>query len=164
VALEGPRAWNLRDALSAEAPTLLASARLITLNEADAWDLVQATLEIGLRQGGTLREPRALRAWLLAILNHEASRWRHRARRTLSLDHIEMQLPTDTIPDANRVFVRQGLARLPTKMRTAVVLHHMAGLSIAEVASAMHVSENTVKSQVRIGVSRLREVFSDEST
>ena len=44
-------------------------------------------------------------------------------------------------------------------MRTAVVIHHMVGLSVAETASAMGISENSVKSELKVGLERLREVM-----
>lgn len=56
-----------------------------------------------------------------------------------------------------QVAVRHALRRLPPRTRTAVVLHHMAGLSVSETAAAPKVSENTVKSQLRLGLARLRE-------
>ncbi len=157
----GPDTWNLRTAVAAETPRLLAAARMITLDEAEAWDVVQITVEIGLRRGSSLRDRRALRGWLLAILHHEASRFRRRFRRLLTIDISEVELPTAG-PDIDLLAVREALANLPIRMRTTVVLHHMVGLSVSEVASVMGVSENTVKSQLRVGVLRLREGLSFE--
>ena len=155
-------AWELGAAVAAEAPVLLAAARLILLDEAEAWDVVQTTMEIALRRGASLRDRRALRAWLLVIQGREAVRLRRRVRRALSLELTEIELPSVSGPSVERVAVRDALAQLPVRTRAAVVLHHMAGLSIAEVAAAMHVSENTIKAQVRVGVARLREVLRDE--
>jgi RNA polymerase sigma-70 factor (ECF subfamily) len=155
-------AWELGAAVAAEAPVLLAAARLILLDEAEAWDVVQTTMEIALRRGASLRDRWALRAWLLVIQGREAVRMRRRVRRALSLEVTEIQLPSAPGPSIDRVAVRDALVQLPVRMRSAVVLHHMAGLSIAEVAEAMHVSENTIKAQVRVGVARLREALRDE--
>jgi RNA polymerase sigma-70 factor (ECF subfamily) len=58
---------------------------------------------------------------------------------------------TDTIA------VREALRRLPARIRVAVVLHHMVGLSVAETAAAMGVSPNTAKSQLKRGLELLRE-------
>lgn len=156
------QARELGKAIAAEAPVLLAAARLTLLNEAEAWDVVQITMEIALRRGDSLRDRRALRAWLLAIESREALRFRRRVRRALSLDVVELELPSVPGPNVERVALREALARLPVRTRNAVVLHHLGDLSIAEVAKAMSVSENTVKSQVRVGIARLREVLRDE--
>jgi RNA polymerase sigma-70 factor (ECF subfamily) len=148
--------------VAAETPRLLAAARLILLNEAEAWDVVQTTAEIAIRRGADLRDPAALHSWLGVILTREAFRLRRRARRALSFENVHTELPSSPGPGVDRILVRDALARLPARIRTAVVLHHMLGLSIAEVARAMSVSENTSRSQVRVGIAQLREILSDE--
>jgi DNA-directed RNA polymerase specialized sigma24 family protein len=50
----------------------------------------------------------------------------------------------------------QALLRLPNPMRAAVVLRHVDGLSVAEVAAALSRPENTIKSDVHRGLQRLR--------
>ena len=57
--------------------------------------------------------------------------------------------------------VRASLARLPRRIRAAIALHYLAGMSVPETARAMGISENTVKSQLRIGLNRLREDLRD---
>jgi RNA polymerase sigma-70 factor, ECF subfamily len=152
----------LADAIAAETPTLLAAARLVLLNQADAWDLVQSSIEIALRRSSTLRNPTSLRPWLLVIQTREAFRFRRRMRRVLTLESVDPDSLSFWVPSAELVSVRQALADLPLRIRSAVVLHHMAGLSVIEVAEAMNVSQNTVKSQLKVGMARLREVFRDE--
>jgi len=62
------------DELAAHGPVLLATARLITLDLDEAQDLVQTTFEIAIRNIGSLRDPDALRAWLLRVEVREAFR------------------------------------------------------------------------------------------
>jgi RNA polymerase sigma factor (sigma-70 family) len=149
-------------AIAAETPTLLAAARLLLLNQADARDLVQSSIEIALRRSSTLRNPASLRPWLLVIQTREAFRFRRRMRRTLSLESVDPDSLSFSVPTAELLCVRQALAALPLRIRSAVVLRHMAGLSVIEVAEAMKVSENTVKSELKVGMARLREVLRDE--
>lgn len=149
-------------AIAAETPTLLAAARLLLLNQADAGDLVQSSIEIALRRSSTLRDRAALRPWLLVIQTREAYRFRRRMRRALSLDSVDPDSLSSSAPSAELVCVRQALADLPLRIRSAVVLHHMAGLSVIEAAEAMNVSQNTVKSQLKVGMARLREVLRDD--
>lgn len=153
---------DLGAAIAAETPILLAAARLIVGSDSEAWDVVQTTIEIALRHGTQLRQRQALRAWLLVIQSREAFRLRRRVRRGMSLDSDEAQLPSIPGPNLVRLVVRDALAQLPPRIRTAVVLHHMVGLTIEQVAEAMRTSENTVKGQVRIGTARLREILRDE--
>ena len=146
--------------LIAMAPTLLAAARYLVRSESDAADLVQATLEIAVRHRAQLRDASSLRAWLLAIETREAFRLRRRLRCLVSLDGGGIiEVPAPGGPTDDDLAVRAAVAKLPERMRAAVVLHHMAGLTVAQTAEAMKVSENTTKTLLRLGLAKLREVL-----
>ena len=144
--------------LVALAPTLLAAARYLVRSESDAADLVQATLEIAVRRRSQLRDPASLRAWLLTIETREAFRLRRRLRSLVSLDGRVTEVAVAGL-SADDLAVRLAVGTLPPRMRTAVVLHHLAGLPVAQTAEAMGVSENTTKTLLRLGLARLREVL-----
>jgi len=152
----------LGEAFRSEAPILLAAARAIVLDEAEAEDLVQTTFEIAVRRLSQLRDPLALRSWLLAIQTREAFRVRRRLRGVLRLD----VRAGDTLPApgsaADDVALREALRKLPPRLRAALVLHHMVGLSVAEAAAIMGTSPNTVKAQLRTGLARLRRELDDD--
>jgi RNA polymerase sigma factor (sigma-70 family) len=147
--------------LSAHGPVLLATARLITLDLDEAQDLVQTTFEIAIRSADRVRDPAALRAWLLRVEVREAFRVVRRLRRLVSLDGRVVELAGPAPDLAERADVRDGLAKLPPRIRAAIALHHLAGLSVPETARAMGVSENTIKSQLKTGLARLREDLRD---
>lgn len=164
-AIEAPADSGTRDALVDElyghGPMLLAAARVITLDNGEAEDLVQTTFEIALRHMDDLREPRAMRAWLLTIQTREAFRVVRRLRRLVSLDGRVGEVAAQGPDLAQRADVRRALSNLPRRTRAAIALHHLAGLTVAETARALGVSENTIKSQLRTGSSRLREELGD---
>ena len=149
------------DELYGHGPMLLATARVITLDNDEAQDLVQTTFEIALRHLDRLREPRALRAWLLQIETREAFRVVRRLRRLVSLDGHVGEIATQGQDLAQRADVRQALFGLPRRTRAAIALHYLAGLTVPETARALGVSENTIKSQLRTGLGRLREDLRD---
>lgn len=149
-------------AFEREAPILLAAARAITLNDAEAQDLLQTTFELAIRHVASLRDPHALRPWLLAIQAREALRARRRLRRLVRLDQGPVAIPAGAAAAADSLAIRDALRRLSPRVRAAVVLHHMAGLSVREVAVALGTSENTVKSQLKTGLARLREELRDD--
>jgi len=166
VEAERSAAADLGDALQAHAPLLLAAARAMTLDEAEAQDLVQTTFEIALRHRDQLRSPEALRAWLLRIQSREAFRLVRRLRRLVPLSpnvaEVLVATPDPAESAGEGIAVRRALATLPQRMRAAVVLHHLVGLSVAETADALGVTQNTVKTQVRVGLARLREELGDD--
>lgn len=148
-------------ALNGHGPLLLAAARAITRDEAEAEDLVQTTFERALRAAPTIREPAAIKAWLLTVQTREAFRVVRRMRRTLRLDPAVHELPVGG-PDASESLdIDTALGRLSRPIRAAVVLHHMVGLSVRETADALGVSENTAKARLRTGLARLRELLDE---
>ena len=149
-------------ALHEHGPILLAAARLITLDDDEAKDLVQTTFEIALRQIDTLREPAALRAWLIRIETREAFRVVRRLRRVVRLDGHVRELAAPATGFAQRAEIREALLTLPARIRAAVAVHYLAGLTVRETADALGVSENTIKSQLKAGLVRLREVLTDD--
>jgi RNA polymerase sigma-70 factor (ECF subfamily) len=135
---------------------LLALAHAITRDWSEAEDLYQATFELALRNVKQLREPTAARAWLVRIESREAFRLRRRLRRFVSLESHAEELPVDGEMGVS-LDVRRAIARLPSKTRAALLLHHYCGFSVGETAEALSVSPNTVKTQLRKGLARVRE-------
>ena len=66
-------------------------------------------------------------------------------------------------PEAHRdrFFARRELVgrldKLPSEQRQAVVLHHVVGFTVAEVAEQLEMPFDTVKSRIRLGMKKLRE-------
>jgi RNA polymerase sigma factor (sigma-70 family) len=149
------------DSLHEHGPVLFATARIITRDEDEAKDLVQMTFEIALRRIDSLREPGALRAWLLRIETREAFRVTRRLRRLVRLDGHVQEIASPGPDVGHRAEIGDALMALPARTRAAVALHYLAGLSVRETADALGVTENTVKTQIKTGLVRLREVLGD---
>jgi RNA polymerase sigma-70 factor (ECF subfamily) len=135
---------------------LLAAARAIARDEAEAEDLVQTTFERALRAAPTIRDPRAIRAWLLTVQTREALRVVRRLRRIVRLDPTVHELPLRGPEMSGSVELDEALGQLSRPIRAAVVLHHMVGLSVRETADALGVTENTAKARLATGLARLR--------
>ena len=83
-------------------------------------------------------------AWVRRVaINVAISRWR-RMRRLLPLGVTVRAAPEDD--PATRHDVQKALQALPLRQRHALLLHHVVGLSVAEVAQEMGAKEGTVKS------------------
>ena len=114
-----------------------------------------------------------LRPWLAAIcVNLARNRRRNVADRRppVSLEPLldDGFDPIDrAAPEPDAVAVRRAeedeladlLLRLPTPLRTAIVLRHVEGLSVAETAEALGRPEGTIKAQVSRGLARLRALL-----
>jgi RNA polymerase sigma-70 factor (ECF subfamily) len=53
------------------------------------------------------------------------------------------------------------LDRLPAEQRHALVLHHVLGMSVPEIARELEVPDETVRSRLRLGRNRLRDAGGD---
>lgn len=161
-AAEGAALAGWIETLDDHGPLLLATARAITHDEGEAEDLVQATFERALRAAPTIREPQAIRAWLLTVETREALRTMRRLRRLVRLDPAVHELPVGGPETSESLDLERALARLSRPIRAAVVLHHMVGLSVRETAEALGVTENTAKARIRDGLARLREELDED--
>jgi RNA polymerase sigma factor (sigma-70 family) len=65
--------------------------------------------------------------------------------------------PTDEVADLDRI--RVALRRLPVEQAAAVVLAVFHGLTAQEIADRQAVPLGTVKTRIRLGMSRLRDHF-----
>ena len=133
-------------------------AYLILRNRDDAEDVLMDTLLTALDRGSSLRDPAAVRQWLLKIATNQALGRRRRFGRVTWLE-LAPDYPGPAMDTTEHVALVQGLATLPIRSRAAVVLHYYADLPVAEVAAVMGTSQNTVKSQLRTGLARLRELL-----
>lgn len=133
-------------------------AYLILRNRADAEDVLMDTLIAALERGSTLRDESAVRPWLLKIATNQALS-RQRRFRSVKWLQLAPDYAGPAVDSTEHVALLQGLATLPIRLRAAVVLHYYADLPVAGVAAVMGTSQNTVKSQLRTGLSRLRELL-----
>jgi RNA polymerase sigma-70 factor (ECF subfamily) len=105
---------------------------------------------------GAMDDPEA---WVRRVAYHLAvSRWR-RARRTvfgLSRD--------EAVPDwnAEQLALLDALRALPAKEREAVVLHHLIGLPVEEIATELRAPSGTVKSWLARGRAHLAAALTEE--
>jgi RNA polymerase sigma-70 factor (ECF subfamily) len=85
---------------------------------------------------------------------------RDRRRRDQILAGIRPVAAEDLTDDL--LDLRRGIDALPERMRLAVCLHHLAGLTIDEVAAALEVAPGTVKSTLHDARQKLRTQMEDQ--
>jgi len=156
---------SLGDLLAEHGRQLHAVAYLILRDRSEAEDVVAETLITAHEKGHRLRHDTALRAWLLRVATNHALGLRRRQRRIVHLRVLpETPLRDPTGLAADRIVLSAALAELPPRMRAAIVLRYYADLSVEGVADALGTSTNTVKSQLRVGLGRLRaSIHADEA-
>ena len=94
-------------------------------------------------------------AWRLA-----ASRWRKAKNGVTAM--LRHGPPEDTPePGVDNVALVAALRQIPEAQRRAIVLHHLGGLSVAEVAHEVGAPEGTVKARLSRGRAALAELLAD---
>jgi len=141
-----------------------AVAYTIVRNEADADEIAEDTFVSAWLKIATLRDPAALRLWLLKITTRLALR--HRARQhegPLGARDVPALGSDHTTAIVDRVTLDAALRSLPPGMRAVVALHYVADLTVDEVAQTLRRSRNTVKSQLRSSLKHMRESLAEKS-
>jgi RNA polymerase sigma-70 factor (sigma-E family) len=139
-----------------EWPRLVGSLSLFTGDADLAEELAQETLARVCRDWRKVSHLAAPGAWAHRVaINLARSHYRHRA---VVRRHQPALVPTATTDDdtASAVAVREAVARLPVRQRSALVLRYFADLSVAETAAAMRCPEGTVKTLTRQAILALR--------
>ena len=157
-----PRA--LERLLELHGAEIQAVAYLILRNEHDAEETLADTLLMAWRKASTIRDASRLRPWLLTT----ATRLALRRRRGFHPQVVSLDVAVRAIRSRSSLLSidwrsRRRSTTLPPRMRAVVALHDVADLPLAEVATAVGRSENTVKSQLREARARLRRAFDDDS-
>lgn len=132
-------------------------------------DLTQETFLRAWYHIGQLRDGKALNGWLFRIAGN-VSRLYWRKRRdvnTTRMDGLELPLGgPNGLEGASRqedmVRLRKAVARLPRKLRQAIVLHYVEQLTISEAADAAGVRHGTLKSRLNRALEALRKQMRDQ--
>lgn len=135
--------------------------RQLTRHTEDAEDLAQMTL-VRVIEGAKRFDGRAsLRGWILAIAFHEFTKFRRRRLwLPLRVDRPALGNDYDRLIEADALL--DALARLPSVVRAAFLLHYVEDLSIGEIARSLGIPEGTVKSRLHTARTRLGALLEEE--
>lgn len=163
-----PAAWA--DLLADAGPDMQRLAGRIVGDAALADDALQEALLHIRDRAGKFRPTESgdpdndARRWIMRLTANVCisllrSRQRSRKReRTHGGGAPEPSAPHESLERSEQAaLLRRELAQLPSGSSTAIVLHHVAGLSFEEIAAEMRIPIGTAKTTVRRGLMRLRQ-------
>lgn len=135
----------------------------MTGNLADAQELVQEAYARAWQRWSAVSAYEDPEAWVRTVAwRLAASRWR-KARNGVAamLRHGPPEHAPE--PSIDNVALVAALKAIPEAQRRAIVLHHLSGLSVAEVAQETGAPEGTVKARLARGRAALAELLADNS-
>lgn len=141
--------------------SLYRTAYLMLGDRAEAEDLVQTALAKTYASWSKVRAVEAAPAYARTVLVNTATSWfRRKSWRN--------ERPTERLPEvavqhdpSDRPALVDALRRLPPRQRAVVVLRYYEDLSVAQVATALGITDGTVKSQTSEALSKLRVLLGD---
>jgi RNA polymerase sigma-70 factor, ECF subfamily len=122
-------------------------------DEADARDAAQETFVAVWRQLRRLREPDKFDAWLQRVAVNASrmmirSRSRRRIREIPSSSVVALGERAAASPRDDAAILDAALATLPVEQRAILVLHHLEGRPVDEIARIFDIPEGTAKSRL----------------
>jgi RNA polymerase sigma factor (sigma-70 family) len=162
VLMDGGREVHDLDALyAASYRRLVVQMYAICGDLADAEDAVQEAFITAIRKRRTLRWVENPEAWIRTVALHRLHRgWRH-------LDVVRRHQALDRGPEPSvevgpeHVALVTALTLLDPGQREVLVLHHLADLSVAEIAADLGLPIGTVKSRLSRGRQRLGQLLTE---
>ena len=119
-----------------------------------ALDATQEAFERAFARWRRLSRQEWAGGWVMTTALNLARR-EHRQRRRTEQTSRE---PSSSLP-GETLELREALAELPTRQRTAVVLFYIGDLPIDSIATSMNISDGAVKAHLSQGRKRLRELL-----
>ena len=134
----------------------LAYSYLHNLNDAE--EILQDTLLQYLKKAPSFESDEHEKAWLLCVAGN-LSKNRVNYNKMRYADELEETLIADKREDLS--FVWEAVKELPDKYRAVIHLHYYEGYQTAQIAKILKRNESTVRSDLRRGRERLKELLKE---
>ena len=133
-------------------------AHSILWNDVDCADAIQEAVLKGWLKKSSLREIAYFDTWLIRILINECRNIQRKEKlRLLPLDEgIRVQREEDFVGNLQ---LREALQRLPEKYRLVLLLHHLEGYDLQEIAQMLDSPRTMIKSRLHQARKALRALL-----
>lgn len=149
---------------AASSPRVVRALHAMTGNLSEAQDAAQEGFARAWQRWDKLQDYDAPEAWVRTVA------WRvavSRARRAkVGLAKLRRHGPPPDVPgiEPDHVALVAALRQISADQRRAVVLHHVIGLSVAEIAAECDVPDGTVKARLSRGRTALAALLSEQES
>lgn len=147
---------------------LSAYYRVVTGSEEKAFDLIQDTLAAAFEGFDKLRDSGSFQFFLFGIARNcylkQKRRWKFFGKQS-DIKPTNIEVPSDSIEMQYDVeLIHTSIAKLNIEQRDAVLLFHIMGFSISNIAQNLKITEAAVKNRLVRGRENLRKLISDKES
>ncbi|MDE5779550.1 MAG: sigma-70 family RNA polymerase sigma factor [Lachnospiraceae bacterium] len=129
-------------------------------SDTDCEDAVQEAIAIAFEKLYTLKQDEYAKTWLTRILIHECYHIQKRRKQTVCLQEDN---PEFSYHQNDYLDLYQAVMGLSEQHRLVVILHHLEGYSVEEVAKMLRVPQGTVKSRLSRAREQLKKDLEEEA-
>jgi RNA polymerase sigma-70 factor (ECF subfamily) len=140
--------------------------RYLVRGDAEVDDIAQEALSVVFRKLRTYKGEGSFVSWVDRVAarctfahRKRLAAWRARGSPASSGPPSEPSPGPTAAEYAERRRVVELLDALPSDQRDALVMHHVLGMSVPEIVRELSVPEGTVRSRLRLGMARLRDLL-----
>lgn len=135
-------------------------SKSVLKEDADCMDAIQEALLRAWLKLPSLRDPSLFEHWLARILIHEC----YRIAKKRKSFNLAIQLVDSSSPDpAEHMIMEEAIYSLNINQRVPLVLHHIIGYKVHEIARMLKIPIGTVKSRLMRGRRQLKSIIMEES-
>ncbi|TDE00002.1 SigE family RNA polymerase sigma factor [Jiangella asiatica] len=134
----------------------------MTGNLADAQECTQEAYARAWQRWKTVSQTTSPEAWIRTVAwRIAASRWRKTKNGVMAL--VKHGAPSHTpSPDPDHVALVTALRQIPEAQRQAIVLHHLVGMSVDDIAHETGTPSGTIKARLSRGRAALAELLTED--
>lgn len=146
---------EFREFYDSSRPGLLRALAVVTTDAADAEDVLQEAFSAASQRWDRVSRLENPGAWVRRVaINRAVDLHRRSARQRGAYERLPRTV--EALDDIS-LEVQQAVRQLPMDERVVVVLHHLVGLTVSEIAAEIGRPSGTVKAQLVRGRQRLAD-------
>ncbi|MEG0855356.1 MAG: sigma-70 family RNA polymerase sigma factor [Terrisporobacter sp.] len=125
-------------------------------NQDDALDIVHDAICKALSNINTLKDTDSIKTWVFQIVSNSAIDYIRKNKKYVALSEDLQEDNTIGYDKYEDIDLQEALERLPEKYRIVVILRYFEDMKISEIAQVLNENENTIKTRLYNGLSKLK--------
>jgi RNA polymerase sigma-70 factor, ECF subfamily len=147
---------------------LSAYCRVVTGNEEKAQDLIQDALAAAFENFDSIRDRESFPYYLFSIARNcylkQKRRWKFFGNQS-DIKPSNIQINPDSIEQQYDIeLIHKSIAKLSATQREAILMFHLMGFTLSDIAKKKDITEAAVKNRLVRGREKLRKLLSDKES